>query len=116
MSDIESWVRGYEAAWRTNDPEQVGALFASDAVYLRAPHDAPIEGREAIVAFWVGEQDPPEIEFRWSVAGTDGSRSFVEGRTVYPNGKTYRNLWVVDLDDVGRASRFVEWWMTEETT
>ena len=116
MADTEGWVRVYERAWRSNDPHAVGELFAVDAEYLRAPHDAPIVGREAIVEFWVGEADPADIGFEWSIAGVSGSRAFVEGRTVYPRRDTYRNLWVVDLDDENRAIRFVEWWMTEPRT
>ena len=39
----EQWVAQYVAAWESNDPEQIGALFTDDAVYLTA--------REAVFVF-----------------------------------------------------------------
>ena len=30
----EAWVAGYVAAWESNDPEQIGALFTDDAVWM----------------------------------------------------------------------------------
>ncbi|MDM4763327.1 hypothetical protein QT381_09940 [Galbitalea sp. SE-J8] len=34
---IETGVRGYERAWRSNDPAEIAALFTVDALYFRRP-------------------------------------------------------------------------------
>ena len=62
------WVAGYVAAWESNDPEQIGALFTDDAVYLTAPDVEPRRGREAIVAGWLEDLDEPGTwSFDWKI-------------------------------------------------
>ncbi|MFE5408424.1 YybH family protein [Microbacterium sp. NPDC056569] len=114
------WVAAYEDAWRTNDPDDIRRLFTDAAVYATEPWGDAWEGADAIVAGWLEARDEPgTYTFEWDLAGIDGRRVFVEGRTVYapadsqPEGRTYRNLWVVDLDDDGRAQAFTEWYMEE---
>ena len=75
---VQAWLDAYVDAWRTYDPEAIGALFAKDATYAYHPYDKGEEvlrGREAIVADWVEEPDdsctweanyrPLVIEGRW---------------------------------------------------
>lgn len=114
------WVAAYEKAWRTNDPDDIRALFTDDAVYATEPWAQPWTGGDAIVAGWLEARDEAgTYTFEWDLAGVAGQRAFVEGRTVYapadsqPDGRTYRNLWVVDLADDGRARAFTEWYMKE---
>ena len=38
--------------------------------------------------------------------------AIVQGETGYPNER-YSNLWVIRLDDEGRAREFTEWWMDQ---
>ena len=43
--------------------------------------------------------------------GRDGDLWILEARTRYHSlGKDYANLWLVELDDQGRARGFSEWW------
>ena len=111
---IDDWVRRYVAAWTSNEPEAIAALFAPDAEYRYHPWDEPVVGVPAIIASWLdGRDDPGEWSFDWWTVAVDGDRGIVEGRTVYLAGQTYRNLWVLDLTDEGRATRFTEWYMSE---
>jgi len=112
------WVAAYENAWRTNDPDDITALFTEDAVYFTQPWGEPWAGADAIVAGWLEARDEPgTYEFEWEIAGVDGDRVFVDARTDYaageqqPEGRVYRNLWVIDLDADGRARSFTEWYM-----
>ena len=47
---FEHWIEGYIHAWKTNDPRDIGRLFALDARYYTGPFDTPWQGRDAIVA------------------------------------------------------------------
>ena len=38
----------------------------------------------------------------------------MQGRTDYPSSKLYLNLWVIRLDEHGRATSFTEWYMPRE--
>jgi hypothetical protein len=117
MADaLERWMAGYLVAWDSNDANDIGALFTADAEYRTSPWATPAEGIDAIVALWLGDADEPgDHRFSWSPIGVDGARHFVQGRTVYADGRTYENLWIVDLAADGRASSFTEWYMESES-
>jgi hypothetical protein len=109
---IGSWMAGYVAAWDSNDPSAIADLFTEQAAYRSYPWATPAIGHEAIVALWLGGADAPgDHRFTWRLVGTAGATRFVQGRTVYADGRTYENLWIVELDDAGRASSFTEWYM-----
>jgi len=116
-SDVERWVQGYERAWLSNDPGHIGGLFTDDAAYRTAPDADPWIGRDAIVAGWLEHRDEPgAATFTFEVIGMDGSRGFVQGVTTYRADeqgpeRTYDNLWVIDLDQDGRASAYTEWYI-----
>ena len=57
--DANRWLQAYVEAWRTYDPAAIGALFTDDATYRYHPWDAPLQGREAIVADWLANTDDP---------------------------------------------------------
>ena len=114
------WVAAYETAWRTNDTDDIRALFTDDAVYATEPWGPPWTGADAIVDGWLKSRDEPgTYTFEWDVAGVDGDRAFIQARTVYApegdekDGNAYRNLWVIDLAENGRARAFTEWYMKE---
>jgi len=114
------WVAAYENAWETNEPDDIRALFTDDAVYFTQPWGEPWAGPDAIVAGWLEARDEPgTYRFEWQIAGVDGDRVFVDAQTIYaadeqqPDGRIYRNLWVVDLDEDERARAFTEWYMEQ---
>jgi len=108
----ETWTEAYVEAWRSNDAQQIGALFAEDARYLTSPDSEPRVGRAAIVAGWLEDLDDPGTwSFEWSIIHEDESLVLIQGRTQYPAERDYLNLWVVRLDAEGRATAFTEWYM-----
>ncbi|MBI5230619.1 MAG: nuclear transport factor 2 family protein [Coriobacteriales bacterium] len=119
---IDQWMQRYIAAWRSDDPEAVAALFADDSRYRTAPHRPPVEGRDAIVEWWVDQGDSKlDWTFEYEIVAVDGDVSIVQGRTHYPcegdqAAKTYRNLWVIEFASDGRAREFTEWYMLEPHT
>ena len=113
---LESWVESYVRAWESNDPDDIGALFAEEARYFTAPHREPWVGRDAIVNDWLDRKDELGTwRFRWKVlfVSEDGP-SFVQGETDYDDGPNYSNLWLIRLDDDGRCTEFTEWWMERD--
>lgn len=114
-AEVRGWVERYVRAWASNDPEDVGELFTDDARYFTAPHRDPWEGRDAIVAGWLGRRDEPGTwDFRFDVLGVAGGVEFVRGWTSYRDDPDYSNLWVIRLFPDGRCAEFTEWWMEVE--
>jgi ketosteroid isomerase-like protein len=108
----EQWVADYVAAWESNDPEQIGALFSEDAVYFTNPDSEPRRGRDQIVAGWLEDLDEPGTwSFDWKILHEDDGFVVVQGKTFYPAEKDYLNLWIVRLDNDGRATEYTEWYM-----
>lgn len=110
---VETWLEGYIKAWGSNNPQEIGALFADDALYYTAPFREPWRGREAIVAGWIDIHDEPDnYTFRHEVLATEDNLGVVRGWTTYLNPPAeYSNLWLIRFDDQGRATEFTEWWM-----
>ena len=109
---VRDWVDRYVAAWGSNDPEDIAALFTDDARYYTAPHRKPWTGSDEIVRGWLGRKDDQgDWAFEYDVLAMTDELAFVRGTTDYRSeGKSYSNLWIVRLDD-GRCTEFTEWWM-----
>jgi hypothetical protein len=118
-SHIDRWLEGYRAAWSSDDPEEIAALFADDVHYFTAPHHAPLVGVQAVTDYWLAQE---ESGLPWTfvseVIAREGDLYVVRGVTGYPQGtvgdpgaKEYFNLWLVTLTDDDRAREFVEYFM-----
>lgn len=113
MDRFSDWVERYLLAWGSNDPDDIGTLFAEDALYFTLPAREPWRGRSTIVEEWLGRKDDPgDWEFSYEVIARDGDLGIVRGVTEYKTDEgTLDNLWEVTLDAEDRATRFVEWWI-----
>ena len=122
---VQAWLDAYVQAWRTHDPADIAALFTENASYAYHPWDegeAVVRGRDAIVADWLEEQDPPHSwAAQYQPLMVEGGQAVVTGTTRYTEGKTYYyyNLWVLRFAEGGSCAEFVEWFMvqpSEETS
>jgi hypothetical protein len=113
QEQIQQWMDGYRAAWESNDPTDIGRLFAEQGVYYTEPYAEPWRGRQSIVDNWIRKKDEPgDTEFTWRTLATDGDLAIVHGDTRYRDpAQQYSNLWVIRMDPDGRATEFTEWWM-----
>jgi uncharacterized protein (TIGR02246 family) len=113
---LDSWMDAYVAAWDSNDPEEVAALFAPDAVYDPQTADGPWHGVEEIVAGWIHIGDTPgNWEFDWRPLVETDALAVVTGHTRYIDPpSSYRNLFVIRFDPEDRCVDFTEWWIDEE--
>jgi hypothetical protein len=114
--DFGAWLGRYIAAWRSGDPGAIGELFSADASYSFRGGNMVVNGREAIVTAWLGEDEtgswkahyePLAIEEEVHVA-IGWSRYFDEAGAVRDE---YRNIFVCRFDDAGCCREFTEWWM-----
>jgi SnoaL-like domain len=114
MTDVvDKWITAYRAAWESNDPGDIGALFTDGALYYNEPFSEPARGRDAIVARWLERQDDPgTTTFTWKLLSEVDGLAFVQGETDYGVAK-YSNLWVIRFAATGEATEFTEWWMDQ---
>lgn len=86
--DVQAWIDAYVGAWRTYDPDAIGALFAPDATYAYHPYDESgeiLRGRDSIVANWLEERDEPgSWEASYHPLMVEGRRAVVQGTTTTP--------------------------------
>ena len=113
LDAVTAWIEKYQAAWASNDPEQIGNLFAEDAAYYPEPYAPPWRGRDHIVEQWLARRDDPGTwQFEWHPLIVTEDLAIIEGQTIYPTLR-YSNLWVLRLDRSGQARQFTEWWMDQ---
>jgi ketosteroid isomerase-like protein len=123
---VDRWLDAYVAAWKSYDPEEIGALFSEDVRYRYYPYDPPFEGREAVVGSWLGEGEAEGASGRdaegtydasYATVAVDGDVAVATGTSTYytePGGaveKVYDNCIVMRFDADGRCSEYTEWFM-----
>ncbi len=117
--DVMGWLQRYVDAWRSYDPDAVGALFSEDAEYRYHPYDEPVAGRGAIVASWLEEDrrdDPGTWDARYAPLAIEGNVAVATGTSTYltPGGeidRVYYNNFVLEFDGDGRCRSFTEYYM-----
>jgi ketosteroid isomerase-like protein len=128
--DVDRWLADYIEAWMTYDRGQVEALFAEDIVYRFHPEDDPIEGRDAVVASWLGEEEnedasdrdePGTYEASYAAVAVEGEVAVATGTSTYfekpggPVARIYDNCFVMRFDAEGRCTEFTEWFMQRKS-
>lgn len=120
---VQAWLDRYVAAWRTSDRDQVEGLFTEDAAYRYRPYGGDAHanlGREAIVAAWLDEADPPESwEASYEPFAVEGDRAVATGFSRYfatdkGPARTFHNVFLLRFTDDGRCAAFTEYYMAEE--
>jgi hypothetical protein len=125
-AEVDRWLGSYVEAWKTYDPDLIGALFADDIEYRYHPYDDPVVGRQAVIAAWVGESDSPGVSARdapvtydgnYAARGVGGDVAVATGVNTYyeaPGGsvdRVFHNCFVMRFDRDMRCTEFTEWYM-----
>ena len=123
-SAVQAWLDRYVDAWRSYDPDAIGALFAEDATYRYHPYDPEDEvlrGRDAIVADWrqpANRDAPGTYEGAYEAYAVDGDRAVAIGTSSYWTDDTrstlariYYNVYLLRFDGDGRCVEFREYFM-----
>jgi uncharacterized protein (TIGR02246 family) len=122
-SAVQAWLDRYVDAWRSYDPDAIGALFAEDATYRYHPYDPEDEvlrGRDAIVADWrqpANRDTPGTYEGKYEPYAVDGDRAVAIGTSSYWTDETrstlariYYNVYLLRFDGEGRCVEFREYY------
>jgi hypothetical protein len=121
-TQIDDWLERYQAAWLSDEPAQVAALFTADVRYFTAPYRPALVGTNEVTAFWLsqGESRLPWT-FEYEIVAREGDLYVVRAVTSYPQGtlgapaaEVFHNLWLVTLGGAGRVCEFVEYFMQVE--
>jgi ketosteroid isomerase-like protein len=109
----QQWVEEYERIWRTAGTDDLSRLFSPDATYLVSPWARPVEGLAAISELWESERDGADEPFDMTseIVAVDGDTAVVRVAVSYgqPDGRRWRDLWVLRFDEDGRCVAFEEW-------
>jgi ketosteroid isomerase-like protein len=120
--EVQRWLDSYITAWRSNDPDDIAALFSEDAVYSYRPWESDkhtVRGRDAIVASWLESPDDPDNwDAEYHPYVVEGQRAVATGQSRYqPIGehpaRTYHNAYLLEFADEGRCSSFHEFYFLE---
>jgi hypothetical protein len=125
------WLDAYVEAWKSYDPDRIGALFGDDVRYRYHPYDEPIVGKDAVVESWLGEGDhegapsrdePGTYEAAYEPVAVEGDTAVATGTSTYlaePGGpvkEVYDNCFVIRFGDDGRCREFTEWYVKRPAT
>src|SRR3954471_3875082 len=117
-ASVSAWLDRYIHAWKSYNPEAIGALFSEDARYYYGPFDEPLIGRAAIVASWLEDQDNPgEYDAEYAPLTGEGNTAGANGRSQYfsPGSKNvgaeFDNVFLMRFDDQGQCVEFREWFV-----
>lgn len=124
---VQRWLEGYISAWASNDPEEIGDLFAEDVEYSYRPwvdDSVTVKGRAAVVESWTRSEEDPGIagaeswQAEYKPYVVEGNKAVATGwsRYVYegdPEDRLYHNAFLIEFDDEGRCSSFREFWFLD---
>lgn len=114
---VQAWLDGYVAAWGANDAAAIGALFAPDVQYYFTPYTPVVTGRDAVVAEWMENPDPPDTwQASYSPVLVTGNQTVANGRSTYFNEDgsfraEWNNLFLLTFNDAGECTEYREWYM-----
>ncbi|GIV60019.1 MAG: hypothetical protein KatS3mg043_1108 [Rhodothermaceae bacterium] len=116
------WCRAYGLAWEARDPDTAAALFSPDACYYETPFATPVQGREAIRAYWEeAVRTQREINFSYLVLGVSGARGLAHWQASFlrvPGNARVQldGILAVEMNEAGQCRTFREWWHRHETS
>ncbi len=127
MSDIAldrdyfaAWVEKLGRSWEVGDADGAGQLFAGDISYRADRFSPPMQGREAVIAYW--EEVPrtqKDIRFGYRVLAVTGDTGIAHWWCAFqrvPSGVPVRldGIFIAQFDARGQCRAFEEWWQIEE--
>lgn len=108
MDAAHDWAARYFEAWKSNDREQVAALFAADAVYFYGPFRKPSRGREQIVERWMGGVQV-KVENTFEVVAVRDDTAVIHWHVAF-EGAEMDGVLIVKFDEHGRCVDHREWY------
>lgn len=119
---FNKWMAKYGQAWEAGDAQGAADLFAEEAPYRVTPFDEPLEGREAIQAYWqagpgTGQKD---VQFSYRIVSVQGDEGIARWQVGFQredsdNIVKLNGILIAKYDDSGLCTEFEEWWHRKES-
>jgi SnoaL-like protein len=112
------WLEAYFAAWISNEPDDVGALFTEDATYAVGPFADVWVGRQEIVSRWTsGAQE--DVAYAYEILAFEGETGIAHWNVrARPEGEPHRAEWdgilLITFAPDGRCLDHREWLVRRE--
>jgi hypothetical protein len=116
-TSVSEWLDRYIRAWKSNERDDIVALFSEDAVYSYGPYSEEVVGREAIAKSWREDPDQPgSWEAEYHPIAIEGRTAIANGRSRYLNADRslrdeYDNVFLIRFAQDGTCEEFREWFM-----
>jgi hypothetical protein len=117
LDAFAGWLERYFAAWASNDPDEVTALFAEDAVYAYGPFSDEAHGREEIVRRWVQGGAQPGLRMTFEPLAAVGERGIAHFAVSFEEAQgrvQMDGILVCDFDAEGLCTLHREWYHLRE--
>ncbi|MEA2434580.1 MAG: hypothetical protein QOG54_2037 [Actinomycetota bacterium] len=115
-SDVQAWLDGYLAAWKSYDPAAIGELFSETVSYRDYPFAEPLTTREEVVANWLGKKDAPgTYDGEYEPVAVEGEVAVARGTSTYFDAdggiaELFYNVFVMRFDEEGRCKEWTEYY------
>lgn len=114
---VSLWLDDLRRGWQDRDPRVLANLFTEDVAYALTPFQAPLVGRDAVLAHWVEElAGVLAVDVVLAPPVVDGDRVAVEWRSEVKGvggHTTEAGVLIVEFED-GLCSRLAEYWMVDD--
>jgi hypothetical protein len=113
---LRSWLEAYGCAWMGRDAQAAANLFAEDGTYQVTPFVEPMQGRSAILDYWVRTTETErDVQFGYEILAVTeeaGIARWWASFLIVPQGLQTRldGIFVIHLDGDGRCKALKEWW------
>jgi hypothetical protein len=116
---FDRWLGAYFAAWVSNDPDDVAALFTENATYSVGPFAETWVGRDEIVRRWTSAAQD-DVEFAYEILALEGDTGIAHWNVrARIQGGTARGEWdgvlLITFAPDGRCREHREWLVRRET-
>ena len=107
---VQAWLDAYVAAWRSNDRDEIRALFADGVSYAYHPYDEPLRGADAVADSWL-EQARRSGHLGGGLAPSliTGDEAIATGESRYSGRRRVLEPLQLGSTPTGRCTRFVGW-------
>jgi ketosteroid isomerase-like protein len=117
-ASVRRWARGYEAAWRSLDPEAAAALYADQVVYRSHPLHAPEVGRAGVLGYsrraFGSEADPDPAFGEPVVSGSCAAVEYWTSLVEEGREATLAGCCVLTFSHDGLVEESREYWFLED--